>query len=110
MTRVSDQGSGPPAARSSWRARWIVGLLLAAVVGDAAAAQGACDRPDPPEIPDGHAASLEEMQDAGSALDGYTADMDAYLDCLADEDTDAATELEQVTGEWDDAIVNFDHR
>ena len=93
-----------------WRQRWLAGMLLAIATLDTAAAQLMCDRPDPPEIPDGYAASYEEMQDAESELADYTDSMNEYLDCLNDEDEDAADEMAQVTGEWDDAIVNFDYR
>ncbi|MDJ0877421.1 MAG: hypothetical protein QNI86_02360 [Halieaceae bacterium] len=51
-----------------------------------------CDRPIPPQLPDGASADLETMVEGQKAVKAYVAATEAYLDCLNEEGAAAADE------------------
>ncbi len=81
------------------------GLLLAVmaaalVAGPAQAQVDACERPEPPAVPDGKTADYREMRFAEAEVDVYAYEMAAYLDCLREEQDDAIAEKDGVWGDW----------
>lgn len=54
----------------------------------------ACDYPGRPHIPDGSAASKDELIAAKSGVQNYIAAVDGYLQCLEDQEKAAVAELE----------------
>jgi hypothetical protein len=56
-----------------------------------ALAQSQCERPAAVDIPDGSAATLDQMLEAQSGVRDYLAAMEAYLDCM-DDVIESATE------------------
>ena len=59
----------------------------------------ACDYPERPAIPDGAAASKEELLAAKNAIQQYMADVDAYLQCIEGEEKAAVAELDNPSPE-----------
>lgn len=59
--------------------------LLAAGILVAASPALACDYPARPDIPDGGAATRDEMLAASGDVKEYIAKVDAYLNCIEDE-------------------------
>ena len=54
----------------------------------------ACDYPERPHIPDGAAASKDQLLDAKAGVQIFIAAVDEYLTCLEDEEKAAVAELE----------------
>jgi len=54
----------------------------------------ACDYPERPHIPDGSAASKDELIAAKSGVQNYIVAVDGYLQCLEDQEKAAVAELE----------------
>lgn len=54
----------------------------------------ACDYPERPHIPDGSAASKDELIAAKSGVQNYITAVDGYLQCLEDQEKAAVAELE----------------
>lgn len=73
-------------------------------------AYGACPYPESVEIPDGAMATTEEMVDGQTRIKQYMAEMEAYLDCLdqeeADLDREPTAEELQVHNERHNAAVD----
>lgn len=59
----------------------------------------ACDYPERPHIPEGEAASKDELLAAKSGVQNFIAAVDEYLTCLEDEETSAIEELPEITPE-----------
>jgi hypothetical protein len=82
-----------------------LGLALIAPVAFAE-----CARESAPTVPDGSAASLEEMTAAQQAVKAFVASGNAYLECLAAEGTaapaDEAPELKNARIEKHNAAVD----
>ncbi len=55
-------------------------------------AYAACPYPEGVEIPDGTTATTEEMVDGQTRIKQYMAEMEAYLDCLDQEEADLGRE------------------
>lgn len=99
--------------------KYLMPLFAILSLGAAAAAQADCTYPRAPErIPDGSAASLDEMKAAKGQVEKYNKDMEAYLSCIKLEHDDsiakqgsALTEeqkkqLAQVYAQKNDAAVD----
>ena len=59
----------------------------------------ACDYPERPHIPDGEAASKDELLAAKSGVQNFIAAVDEYLTCIEDEETSAIEELPEISPE-----------
>jgi hypothetical protein len=68
-------------------------LLLAAQVGLA------CDYPTKASIPNGSTASQEEMIEGQRGVKKYVADMEAYLECIVEEEKAARAAIEDLQPE-----------
>lgn len=68
-------------------------LLIAAQAGFA------CDYPTKAAIPNGSTASQEEMIEGQRSVKQYVADMEAYLECLVEEEKVARAEIEDLKPE-----------
>lgn len=55
-------------------------------------AHGACPYPESAQVPDGTTATTEEMVDGQTRIKKYMAEMEAYLDCLDQEEADLGRE------------------
>ncbi len=55
-------------------------------------AYGACPYPESVTVPDGTTATTEEMVDGQTRIKKYMAEMEAYLDCLDQEEADLGRE------------------
>ncbi len=69
-----------------------------------------CTRPQPPSIPSGANAELDLMRTVRTDVDAYLDRMQAYIDCLARENTDAAADAERVVELWNAALQNFENK
>jgi hypothetical protein len=54
----------------------------------------ACEYPERPELPDGNAASKQEMIAAQTAVKAFLAAVDEYLNCIEQEEKDAIAALD----------------
>ena len=63
--------------------RYLISILAAGTISLARPA-AACDYPARPNIPDGAAASKDEMLAASAAVKTYLAKVDEYLSCIED--------------------------
>jgi hypothetical protein len=54
----------------------------------------ACDYPERPHIPDGAAASKDQLLEAKAGVQTFIAAVDEYLTCLEDQEKAAVAELE----------------
>ncbi len=54
----------------------------------------ACDYPDRIKIPNGNTATKEEMLEGQSGVKNYVAEMEAYLECIVEEEKIARDEME----------------
>lgn len=59
----------------------------------------ACDYPSQVSIPNGSTASQEEMIAGQRDVKQYVADMEAYLDCIVEEEKAARAEIEELAPE-----------
>lgn len=59
----------------------------------------ACDYPERPEIPEGSAATKEQMLEASAAVKEYLSSVDTYLTCIEDAEKDAISALEEPSPE-----------
>jgi hypothetical protein len=59
----------------------------------------ACDYPDRPHIPDGGAASKDELLAAKSGVQNFIAAVDEYLTCIEDQEKSAIEEMPDATPE-----------
>jgi hypothetical protein len=53
----------------------------------------ACDYPDRPEVPNGSTASKEEMIAGQKEVNGYIKELEAYQECIVEEEEAARAEL-----------------
>jgi hypothetical protein len=88
--------------------RWVAILLLWTASTQLALAQPFCDRPSRPDIPS-FGAGLSSMQESKGEVDDYSNQMNEYIDCLTQEENDAADEYKQVIDEWNDAVEQFNN-
>jgi hypothetical protein len=73
----------------------IVIRAVAATVLFAAPAFGlACEYPERPTLPDGSAASKDEMITAQKAVKAFLASVDEYLNCIEQEEEDAIAAMD----------------
>ena len=54
----------------------------------------ACEYPERPTLPDGNAASKEDMIAAQTAVKAFLAAIDVYLDCIEQEEKDAVAAMD----------------
>lgn len=54
----------------------------------------ACEYPERPALPDGSAASKEDMIAAQTAVKGFLAAVEEYLDCIEQEEKDARAAMD----------------
>jgi hypothetical protein len=59
----------------------------------------ACDYPQRIQVPNGASATKEEMLSAQKTVKTYVADMEAYLDCILEEEKAARAAIEDLTPE-----------
>ena len=59
----------------------------------------ACDYPDRVAIPNGTTATKEEMLEGQRGVKAYVATMEAYLECIVDEEKKARALLEDLSAE-----------
>lgn len=59
----------------------------------------ACDYPERPHIPDGGAASKDELLAAKSGVQNFIAAVDEYLTCIEDQEESAIEEMPDATPE-----------
>lgn len=59
----------------------------------------ACDYPERIQVPNGASATKEEMLAAQKTVKTYVADMEAYLDCILEEEKAARAAIEDLTPE-----------
>lgn len=59
----------------------------------------ACDYPERPHIPDGGAASKDELLTAKSGVQNFIAAVDEYLKCLEDQESSAIEEMPDIAPE-----------
>lgn len=59
----------------------------------------ACDYPAKIDLPDGNTATREEMLDGQRSVKQYVADMEAYLECIVNEEKTARLEMENLDPE-----------
>lgn len=59
----------------------------------------ACDYPERVQVPNGASATKEEMLAAQNSVKTYVADMEAYLDCILEEEKAARAAIEDLTPE-----------
>lgn len=69
-------------------------ILLGTLIMVAAPATFACDYPERPGIPDGSAASKDELLAAKDAVGAFLAGVDDYLTCIENAEKDAVAKLE----------------
>lgn len=70
-----------------------VAILLASSLGLA------CDYPERPHIPDGEAASKDELLAAKSGVQNFIAAVDEYLTCIEDQEKSAIEDMPDVSEE-----------
>ncbi len=69
--------------------------IIAAILLFAAPALGfACEYPERPKLPDGNAASKEDMIAAQSSVKAFLAAIDEYLSCIEQEERDAIAAMD----------------
>ena len=56
----------------------------------------ACEYPERPSLPDGSTASKEDMIAAQTAVKGFLANVDGYLDCIEQQEKDAIAAMPEV--------------
>jgi len=94
----------------------IVGGMLLAAVTVAQPLQAAeldfshCEFPEAPVVPDGRAASEDEMANASAAVRAYISATEAGLECMAAAQENHGTALtaaqqQQYNGMWDTAVA-----
>lgn len=59
----------------------------------------ACDYPERPSIPDGSAASKDELLAAKGSIQDYMANVDEYLNCIEGEEKAAVEEMDNPSEE-----------
>lgn len=59
----------------------------------------ACDYPERVSIPNGTTASKEEMLEGQRGVKAYVANMEAYLECIVDEEKRALATIEDLSAE-----------
>ena len=59
----------------------------------------ACDYPSRIEVPNGETATKEEMIEVQRSVKDYVATMEAYLDCLLEEEKAARVQIENLSPE-----------
>jgi len=59
----------------------------------------ACDYPERPHIPDGEAASKDELLAAKSGVQNFIAAVDEYLTCIEDQEKSAIEDMPDVSEE-----------
>lgn len=59
----------------------------------------ACDYPERPHIPDGGAASKDDLLAAKSGVQNFIASVDEYLTCIEDQETTALEEMPDASPE-----------
>ncbi len=74
-------------------------ISVASVLMFATSLAIACDYPERPGIPDGSTASKEELLAAKDSIQQFMADVDAYLQCIENEESAAAAELDNPSPE-----------
>ena len=67
--------------------------ILAAGLLSLAQSTVACDYPARPDIPDGAAATKDEMLEASASVKDYLAKVDEYLNCIEDAEKDAVDSM-----------------
>lgn len=89
---------------------WI-GTVLAFVSATPSAAQSYyCSRPSEPYIRSGYSADYNQMQRTQREVEQYVDDMNDYLECVANEHADAASEVDDVVDQWDSAVRRFNNQ
>lgn len=68
--------------------------LLASSLLLAAQSALACDYPERPEIPDGTTATKDQMLAAAAAVKDYLAEVDTYLSCIEETESEAVAAME----------------
>lgn len=58
-----------------------------------------CDYPERKSIPNGSTATKEEMLEGQKGVKAYVAEMEAYLDCILEEEKAARAKIEDLTPE-----------
>jgi hypothetical protein len=77
----------------------ITKLTLGSILLFSASVAIACDYPDRPQIPDGAAATKDDLLAAKAGVQSYMEAVDEYLTCVEAEEQSAAEELENPTKE-----------
>ena len=68
----------------------------------------ACDYPEHPALPDGSAASKEDMIAAQTAVKAFLAAVDEYLVCIEQEEKDAIAALPDIDESDEEAVAGRD--
>ena len=63
-----------------------------------------CEYPERPSLPDGSTASKEEMIAAQTAVKAFLANVDAYLECIEQEERDAIDDMPAVDESDEEAV------
>ncbi len=101
-TSLTDSGrrlSGIDNRKVDIMKRLIIKTFAAASLIFSAQAALACDYPERAEIPDGVSASKEEMLAGQNSVKNYVATMEAYLDCIVEQEKAARAEMEELEPE-----------
>ena len=78
--------------------KYVISIVAAGTVLLAQAAT-ACDYPARPDIPDGAAATKDEMLAASASVKDYLAKVDEYLTCIEDEEQAAVESMAEKPGD-----------
>lgn len=73
--------------------------MIASVISMSSAVHAACDYPTRVEVPDGMTADKETMLRTQSAVKEYVTAMEAYLECIVQEEKEARLELDDLDAE-----------
>lgn len=77
----------------------ITSILVAVFALFAFQSAFACEYPQKTEIPNGNSATKEEMLAGQKGVKEYVSEMEAYLDCLLEEERKARADMEELSAE-----------
>lgn len=85
----------------------LTNLILSTTLILSASAVFACEYPDRVLIPNGNSATQEEMIEGQRGVKKYVADMEAYLECIVEEEKQARADMDDLAPEVEQERENM---